>query len=388
MNVHLLDSFSPIYLNALREDVLPFWEQHSPDPEYGGYFTCLDRDGSVYDTEKFMWMQWRIVWMVSELYCTLEKRPEWLALAESGYRFLTQHGRDDQGRYYFALNRQGVPTMAPYSVYSECFAAMGCAAYYRASGDPEAREEAGRAYQNYLGRQQRPKGEWTKELQGRAPMQTLGFHMGNANLLTVLSDCLGEPPDESVIREAVETVLNTFWSPEHKLLFENVRMDGHPDLESMGGRHLIPGHAIETMWMIMESAQRVGRKDWIDRAADIILAELDFAWDAEEGGLYYLMDALHKPHVELSWNMKLWWVHNEALIATWLAYRLTGRDTFATWFKRLHEWTWAHFPDREHGEWFGYLDRYGTPTHTLKGGKWKTLFHLPRMLLTIGLGHY
>ena len=47
MNVHLLDSFSPIYLNALREDVLPFWEQHSPDPEYGGYFTCLDRDGSV-----------------------------------------------------------------------------------------------------------------------------------------------------------------------------------------------------------------------------------------------------------------------------------------------------------------------------------------------------
>nr|MDO8116567.1 AGE family epimerase/isomerase [Candidatus Sigynarchaeota archaeon] len=78
---------------------------------------------------------------------------------------------------------------------------------------------------------------------------------------------------------------------------------------------------------------------------------------------------------------KLWWVHCEALVATLLAYRLTGDVAFLDWFKKVDTWTWAHFPDTVHGEWFGYLNRRGEPTHFLKGGKWKTFFHLPRCLL-------
>jgi N-acylglucosamine 2-epimerase len=135
------------------------------------------------------------------------------------------------------------------------------------------------------------------------------------------------------------------------------------------------------MWFIMNAAAKAGEPDLIRRAADIVGAELDFGWDADHGGIYYFMDVLGKPHVELQWNMKLWWVHNEALIATAMAYKLTGRAEFGDWFRRIHDWAWERFPDPEHGEWFGYLDRYGKPTHMLKGGKWKGFFHLPRMLL-------
>ncbi|MGI6383938.1 MAG: AGE family epimerase/isomerase [bacterium] len=113
----------------------------------------------------------------------------------------------------------------------------------------------------------------------------------------------------------------------------------------------------------------------------MVLAELKFGWDKEYGGIYYFMDILGKPHIELQWNMKLWWVHCEALVATAMAYKLTGRQEFKEWFEKIHAWTWSRYPDPKYGEWFAYLDRFGNITHTLKGGKWKCFFHLPRMLL-------
>ena len=39
-----------------------------------------------------------------------------------------------------------------------------------------------------------------------------------------------------------------------------------------------------------------------------------------------------------------------------------------------------HFPDATHGEWFGYLNRKGEILLSLKGGKWKGCFHVPRGL--------
>ena len=376
-----LAAYAPLYTRTLREDVIPFWLRHGIDREQGAYFTCLDRDGSVYDTTKFMWMQWRVVWMLAEMYNKLERNEEWLALAANGLHFLQVHGRDDQGRYYFALARDGRPLVAPYSVFSECFAVMGCAAYHRASGDPAAREEALRAFRGYLAREDRPKGEWTKEVPGGPAMRSLGFYMMKVNLQAVLEENLGLTDFRGDLLGTAEFVLDRFWNPELRVMFENVPEAGGFDLASMAGRHLNPGHALEAMWFIMNIAAKAGRHDLVARAAEVVLAELEFGWDHEHGGLFYFMDALGKPHVELQWDMKLWWVHNEALLAAALAHRLTGRAEFATWFRRLHDWTWTHFPDPQYGEWFGYLNRRGEPTHYLKGGKWKGFFHLPRMLL-------
>ncbi|MHB1459506.1 MAG: AGE family epimerase/isomerase, partial [Armatimonadota bacterium] len=327
------------------------------------------------------WLQWRAVYMFCELYHRLARNGEWLCVAERGLQFLLEHARDEQGRYYFALARDGKPTMAPYSVFSECFAVMGCAAYYKATGDDIAKSEAIRAFEGYLQRENCPKGEWTKEMYGRAPGRNLGFYMMKANLYMVVQECLGDVAFEPELLNTMRTVLDDFWNVKYKILFENILSDGSFDLDSMGGRHLNPGHAIEAMWFIMNAASRIGNKEIVEKAADIVLAELEFAWDKEYGGIYYFMDVLGKPHVELQWNMKLWWVHNEALIATAMAYKLTGRCVFAEWFERIHEWAWTRFPDPEYGEWFGYLDRYGNAANNMKGGKWKGFFHLPRMLL-------
>lgn len=365
----------------LLENVVPFWTRHCPDKEHGAYFTCLDRDGSIFDTEKFMWMQWRIVWMLAELCHRVERRPEWLELARNGYEFLTRHGKDAQGRYYFSLRRDGVPTSAPHSAFSECFASMGSAALFRITGEAAHRLEATSAFHQYVARHANPKGEWSKQMPGARPYHSLAFPMIKINLALVMAECLGETGYDDDIRSAIRFVLASFWNEERRIMFENVPVEGGFDLNSMTGRHLNPGHVLEAMWFIMQAAERVGDRQAAEQAADIALATLEYGWDKEYGGLYYFMDALGKPHIELQANMKLWWVHCEAIVAALMAHRLTGDKRFQVWFERLCEWSWQHFDDPEHGEWYGYLDRRGEPASLQKGGKWKSFFHLPRMLL-------
>lgn len=370
------------YEKELLGSVIPFWKNHCIDREFGGYFTSLDRDGSVYDSTKYMWMQWRIVYMFGELHLSEYSQPSWLDIAKEGFDFLCRNGRDEAGNYYFALNQTGKPAIAAHSIFSDCFAAMGCATLFKATGEPQYRDAAEEAMNGYLARMNDPKGKWNKNLADRQSYLSLGHYMMLANLGVIMDECLGTDHYRTDLNRAIDTVLEKFWNTELNLMFENILPDGTFDLESCHGRMLTPGHALEAMWFILNHLDRTDRDPKkIDQVVKIIKAELKAGWDPQHGGLFYFMDALNKPHLELQWDMKLWWPQCEALIACLYAYKMTGDQEFYDWFKKIDEWTWAHFPDPEYGEWYGYLNRQGIPTHTLKGGKWKTFFHLPRFLL-------
>ncbi len=371
------------YEDCLLNDVVPFWVEHCQDREFGGYFTMLDRDGSTYDTTKYMWMQWRIVYLFSMLYCSKYSKAEYLDIARQGFDFLTEYGRLADGSYYFALNRQGEPAMAPYSIFSDCFAAMGAAALYKATQLEKYRLEADSAMKSYISRLDNPKRQWEKSMPGRAKYLSLGNYMILANLGSVMHDCLGTTEYDHESDFAVRTVMDKFWNPELNVMFENVRPDGSFDLESCEGRFTNPGHGLESMWFVLQYAERIGDEKLKARACEYIDGLINFGWDKTFGGIYYFMDALGKPHLELQHDMKLWWVHNEALIASLYAYRLSGDEKFAQYFQQIDQWSFAHFPDPEYGEWFAYLNRRGEPTHLLKGGKWKTFFHLPRCLMMV-----
>lgn len=372
------------YEKELLEQVVPFWEKHSVDHEFGGYFSCLDRDGSVYDATKYMWMQWRIVYMFATLYCSRygSGRDDWLEIARDGYDFLFKHGRLDDGSYYFALDRRGVPVMAPFSIFSDCFAAMGAAAMFQATGIGKYRKEAESALASYIRRIPAPKGQYEKSLPGRERYLSLGSYMILANLGCVMKECLNTDVYDAECRRAVDLVMSKFFHPELRVVFENVRPDGSFDLESCEGRFINPGHGLESMWFVMRYAETQGDQELIRRAADFTDAIFAFGTDSAHGGIFYFMDALGKPHIELQHDMKLWWPHNEATLAALYAYRLTGDERFLRHFQAIDQYSFSRFRDPEHGEWFGYLNRAGEPTHLLKGGKWKTFFHLPRCLLT------
>ena len=367
------------YKTALLDQVLPFWQEHSIDRQQGGYFTCLDRAGNVYDTDKFVWLQNRQVWTFSMLYNRLEPRDDWLQTAKTGADFLARHGRDADGNWYFALDRDGQPLTQPYNIFSDCFAAMAFSQYALASKESWAKEIALQAYQNVLRRKDNPKGKYNKAYPGTRPLKPLAIPMILANLSLEMGRLLPAEQFEAVVDRSLEEVMGDFLDKERHLLYENVAPDGSR-VNSFEGRSINPGHGLEAMWFVMDIAYRCYDFATIHQAVDVAVSILQFGWDDEYGGIYYFMDANGHPPQQLEWNQKLWWVHLEALVAMAMGYRCTGREDCWQWFQKLHEYTWPRFADPEQGEWFGYLDRQGQVLLDLKGGKWKGCFHVPRAL--------
>jgi N-acylglucosamine 2-epimerase len=372
-------AFAELYRNALLQDVIPFWERHSLDWEQGGYFTCLDRQGDVYDTDKFVWLQNRQIWLFSLLYNQLEKREDWLKIAANGANFLAEHGRNAEGNWYFSLDRAGHPLVQPYNVFSDCFAAMAFSQYALASGEIWAREIALQAYHNVLRRKDNPKGQYNKIYPGTRPLKSLAVPMILANLTLEMAWLLSPEQLEEVLDLTVAEVMGDFLDQEKGLLYENVAPNG-THVDCFEGRLINPGHGIEAMWFIMDIARRRQDKETVKKAVQVVLNILDFAWDQEYGGLYYFLDADGHPPQQLEWDQKLWWVHSESLVALVMGYRLTGSEECWQWYEKLHDYTWSSFPDPEYGEWFGYLNRRGEVLLNLKGGKWKGCFHVPRSL--------
>jgi len=374
-----IEKYSDVYRSQLSENVIPFWEKHSIDAEFGGYFTCLDREGTIYDTDKFIWLQARQVWAFSMLYNKCGQKTKWLDIARAGADFLTRYGMDESGTWYFALNRQGQPPIQPYNIFSDCFAAMAFSQYWRACNHPNAKEMSLRTYRNILKRKDNPKGIYSKAVTGTRPLKSLALSMILANLSLEMEELLDDKELESILDMCVSEVMDAFLDDRLNVVFENVSPDGsHPDC--FDGRLINPGHGIEAMWFIMDIARRRNDDKLINKTVDVIISTLEFAWDGKYGGIYYFLDSRGKPPLQLEWDKKLWWVHLETLVALIMGYRLTGRDECRKWFEKVHEYVWDRFPDPQFGEWFGYLNRRGERLLELKGGKWKGCFHVPRAL--------
>ena len=378
-------TLSSLYKSTLLNNVVPFWEQHSIDAKCGGYFTCLARDGSVYDTDKFIWLQNRQVWLFSMLCNQLKNQPEqvsiqqerWLAIAKGGADFLAAHGRDREGNWYFSLNREGQPLVQPYNIFSDCFAAMAFSQYALASDAAAAKEIALQAYHNVLRRQNNPKGKYNKAYPGTRQLKSLAVPMILANLSLEMDWLLADDQLDTVLEKTVHEVMEDFL--HGGLMYEHVTPEGK-QVDCYEGRLINPGHGIEAMWFMMAIAQRNSNKALSNRATDVVLNILNYAWDEKYGGLYYFMDAQGHPPHQLEWDQKLWWVHLETLVALAMAYKITGREDCWVWYQKVHEYTWSHFADAEAGEWYGYLNRQGEVLLPLKGGKWKGCFHVPRAL--------
>ena len=375
-------SLAAQYKSELLDRVMPFWMENSIDKEFGGYFTCIERNGEVYDTDKFIWLQGREVWMLATLYNKVEKKQEWLDAAIQGAEFLKKYGHDGQLNWYFSLDRQGRPLVEPYNIFSYTFAVIAFGQLYKATGNKEYADIAKKTFDIVLSKRGNPKGKWSKAAPGARALKDFALPMILCNVALEIEDLLDPKFLQETIDICLHEVLDVFYRPELDLVVEHVSKDGKL-VDCHEGRLLNPGHAIEAMWFIMDLGKRLGRQDLIDKAVHIALREAEYGWDKQYGGIFYFMDRLGRPLQQLEWDQKLWWVHIETLITMIKGYELTGKQECLEWFLKVHEYVWSHFMDPEYPEWFGYLNRRGEVLLTLKGGKWKGCFHVPRGLMQV-----
>ncbi len=376
MNLANLGEF---YRDMLLNDCVPFWFPRCVDQTHGGFLHCVDADGTCMDTDKSVWATGRMSWMLLTLYNTVEKNPLWLQWAESGLAFLDKHGFDSDGRMFFHLARDGAPIRKRRYAYSESFASIAFAAHASATGSKASSKKARDLFE-FFTRWNFTPGLMPPKFTSQRPAIGMGPRMITIVTAQELRLHLGDDPDlNRWIDRCLDDIEKFFMKPEIECVMEMVSPDG-AIIDHFDGRTLNPGHAIEGAWFVLHEGKHRNDKKLIEMGLKMLDWMWKRGWDEKHGGLFYFRDVFNRPVQEYWHEMKFWWPHDEALIATLLAWQLSGDSKYLTWHERVRNWAFAHFQDPAHGEWFGYLNRDGSISSTLKGNLWKSFFHHPRCL--------
>lgn len=368
------------YQDDLKENILPFWLKHGLDRVHGGVYTCVDRDGTLIDSTKSVWFQGRFGFICAYAYNNIEANEEWLRASKSCVDFIEQHCFDTDGRMYFEVTAEGKPVRKRRYVFSECFAAIAMSEYAIASGDRSYAQKALTLFKQIL-HFINTKGILEPKYCEGVEMQGHSITMILINTAARIREAIPAVELDEQISLSIETLQRYFIHPEFEALLETVGPNGE-FIDTIIGRTINPGHCIETAWFLLEEAKyRGGDPQLTEVAVKILDWSWKWGWDKESGGLINFRDCKGLPVQDYSQDMKFWWPQTEAIIATLYAYEATGEERFLHMHQLVSDWTYAHFPDAEYGEWYGYLHRDGTVAQPAKGNIFKGPFHIPRMMI-------
>jgi len=373
-------SLYKLYRAELLDRTIPFWLEHGIDWKNGGICTCISDDGQVLSGAKYVWSQLRAIWTFSALYNKIEQRQEWLEVATHIFNFITRYGRNEKGEWYFCLDQNGKPLFdGATSIYCDGFAIYGFTEFARATGNPQAIDLAQQAFSNVQARLAHPGSYQTHPLPIPAGTKAHGISMIFSLAFTELGERLNDATIFCAGLTHANQVMNVYLRPEHKRLYEFVRLDDTL-LDVPPGRVVNPGHAIESMWFMIHIFRRIGDQARIRQAIEAIRWHLELGWDEEFGGLFLARDAEGSFWAD-KWDTKIWWPHTEALYALLLAYSISREQWCLDWFQRVHDYAFAHFPVPQYGEWVQNLDRQGHKLETTVALPVKDPFHLARSLI-------
>ena len=374
-----LSYWGECYREDLVSNIMPFWMKYGVDHEHGGVYTCVDRDGTLMDTTKSVWFQGRFAYICAYAYNHIEQRAEWLDAAKSTIDFIEAHCFDTDRHMFFEVTADGTPLRKRRYVFSESFAAIAMAEYSKATGDKTYADKAMQIFRDMRRMLTtpgllEPKYLPTMEAQGHSITMIL------INVANVLRQVCDDPELEEQTDLSIKALSQYFIHPEYKALLETVGPKGE-FIDTINGRLINPGHCIETSWFLLDVAERKGDKELQKLALQIFDWSWDWGWDKEFGGIINFRDCKGFPQQDYSQDMKFWWPQCETIIASLYAYKLTGDEKYLERHRLISEWTYAHFPDHEYGEWYGYLHRDGSVAQPAKGNIFKGPFHVPRMMI-------
>lgn len=370
---------------------IDFWLTNGLDHENGGIYTCLTREGKVFSKDKSVWMQGRAAWTFASMCRVYGEREEWLAAARSCLEFMEKYciNRAAGNRMYFTVTADGRPLRQRRYNFSEGFYALANAEYYGLTGEQAYLERARAAYKliyELNHGMQDPTGLGAKTIEETRRGRALANPMIFLNITSVMRrvDPQGREIYDRYSKEYVEEIFKYHFKPELGCTLESVGPNGEFESEYTAGRVVNPGHDIECSWFILEEGIYQNNKDIMAKAGEMFRLAIEAGWDKEYGGLLYFIDCLGLPPEAYEHDMKLWWPHNEIMIASLMLYKETRDDYYLDWFYKTIDYCKDHFSDPEFGEWFGYLRRDGKPTEPpCKGSTFKGPFHVPRALMMV-----
>ena len=369
-----------------REDlkaILEFWLENSVDYEHGGIYACVDKMGNLYGTDKSVWFQGRALWSFSKAYNLIEANEQYLKAAKNIYDFLPKC-TDVDGRMFFTVTEDGKEIQKRRYYFSETFAAIGCAEYYKATKDEKVLEKAEKyfavAYECFSGeRKMAPK--FNPENYDRKALSPVMIMLATTQVMRSIEGLWDKY--KGIAEECLTEIMKGGFLTE-KALLESVDKEGC-FVDNPNGRIVNPGHSMEAAWFVMTEGLLTNNQEAIAFGKKVIDLTMPLGIDKKHGGIIAFTDVDGKPPVQLEWDMKLWWPQCETMIAARLAYLLFNEEKYNDLYEELKKYCKQFFVDTKHGEWYGYLHYDNSVSTTLKGNVFKGPFHIPRlyMIMTI-----
>ncbi len=380
------------YWKYLTEEILPRWIAMTPDKECGGIFTSFDKNGSVKDTDKNIWFLGRAMWSYSVAYRLCGAKQEYLDICDHIFRFFDKCTlRGD--RLPFISDREGNPkTVREIYYYSEMFAAMGCAQYYRICGRPEVWNRAERFFDTVLDLYKKNK-YTTQELVDKVDGQdadmackTFGLHMAVLATAQFMRNVKINPEKyDEVICMALDEMKNGgFVDDENRQINEYVSLSGEK-LPAPLGVSSCPGHIYEAAWFVLSEGE-VGNNDEIRNFGKKLV---DYAMPALFENITDVIPTerdLSKPLTEDLGNAYLTWPQQEAIIAFRLAHNIFGEKKYLELSDKIEKTLLDYYNAYPEGVWFREMLKEDGKFYSPKesGTHITGPFHFERYLLALG----
>lgn len=372
------------YHDRLFNQYLPFWEKGGIDRQHGGFMCELNDDGSVASDEKYVWYQGRGIWVYSFLYNNFGRDKHWLEIARQGRDSMVKHMHAGGGKWNQKVRRDGMVLEGlGANVYGWLFAALGLVEYHRATGQQEDLDLAKESLWAAMKKYDDPNYTDTHTVQyTELDIDPRGLRSQGHSMVTIstLTNLLAQHRDsrlEELQRHHVEMVMRKFWNPEHRIVNEFLRHDY--SRAPVADTHMLTGHTVETLWIVMAEALRRGDKKLFDEAAGRVRRFLELCWDSVHGGF---ADGNYRVGRGPDYGVKTMWAQCEAMIACMMVREQTGAAWAREWYDRLRAFTLKVMPVPGHGVWRQAVDRSGKDLKRIGvSAKRKDNFHQARYLM-------
>ena len=376
-----LDTLLKQYKYYLFDDFLPFMNKYVVDHKYGGFMCNTDRDGTNITQKKTAWYEGRGIWVYSFLYNKVKKDPEYLEIAGKSVEFVLKNEPRGESLWPDSFSREGKPVnKATVVIYGDLFIASGLSEYSKASGEDKYWDKAKEILIKCVKIYNKSDYGYIQDIEhqvnhDKGP-RVLGHWMIIIHLVTQMLEYKSDPELEKIADECIDAIMNYHYNPEFCLHNEIMNHDlSRP--EGPFSQYVCIGHAIETLWMLLDEAVRRKDKELFDLAAERFKRHVEVAWDDVYGGVFHDLFNVNKN----IWRIeKSLWAQEEVLVGAMMLIEHTG----AQWAKDLYEKVWNYvidkFPLEQYGYpiWILYADRKVTfEKHYDRVGN----FHHPRHLM-------
>ena len=368
----------------LLDNILPFWMDHTVDPE-GGFYGTVGIDGRAFPgADKGAILNARIIWTFSKAYrhYGLES---YKAVADRAADYYIEHFIDKKyGGVFWTVDAEGRMKDATKQTYATAFGIYGLSEHFRATGnaaslaaatglfrtlEDKVHDKVRKGYIETFSRDYSSSDEKGVDGQLEAT-KTMNTHIHIMEAYTTLYQAWPDPEVRACLVELLGIMETKLYNPatKHLILYCDNDWNSFNPTDSFG-------HDIETSWLLCEAAEAVGDEEILARIRRQAVEMVDVALAegmGPEGAMLYERD-------EKGYRKNLsWWPQCETIIGCINAWQLTGQRKYFDAAVRTWNYVKTHFVDKEHGGWFKGLTEDGRPTREAKVSQWNCPYHNSR----------